>query len=275
MPFNSGENSYSSTHSNQKESFDILRNSYNIAKEGFTHIPHQELLFRPSASVQQYILPVHNNSSVPYHNMDELRYINNEQRRSVNKDKDEPMVGEGIGRMIRKKSKQVNKTAKKTGKTLKKSTTDEDGLIHKGIGYSLDYGMPAIGEAIGVGLGTAAGNPALGAAVGNVAGNLARSQVKKKTGYGVKKGVGKYEKNIKLDKIIDKYVYNKGDVKKGGSQVEPSPRPKYTTMPVEIPSPQPKRISPRHDLVKKIMKEKGLSLPQASKYVKENNLYKK
>ena len=31
----------------------------------------------------------------------------------------------------------------------------------------------------------------------------------------------------------------------------------------------------RIDIVKRIMKEKGLNLPQASKYVKENNLYKK
>ena len=35
-----------------------------------------------------------------------------------------------------------------------------------------------------------------------------------------------------------------------------------------------KRSSARGELVKKIMREKGLSLPQASKYVKEHNLYK-
>ena len=31
----------------------------------------------------------------------------------------------------------------------------------------------------------------------------------------------------------------------------------------------------RNDLVKQVMKEHGLSLPNASKYVKEHNLYKK
>ena len=36
-----------------------------------------------------------------------------------------------------------------------------------------------------------------------------------------------------------------------------------------------KRSSARNDLVRQIMKEKGMSLPQASKYIKENNLYKK
>lgn len=35
-----------------------------------------------------------------------------------------------------------------------------------------------------------------------------------------------------------------------------------------------KKSSARGELVKRIMKEKGLSLPQASKYVKEHNLYK-
>jgi len=33
------------------------------------------------------------------------------------------------------------------------------------------------------------------------------------------------------------------------------------------------KVSARGLIVKKVMKEKGLSLPQASKYVKENNLY--
>ena len=36
-----------------------------------------------------------------------------------------------------------------------------------------------------------------------------------------------------------------------------------------------KRVSDRNVLVRQIMKEKGMSLPQASKYIKENNLYKK
>jgi hypothetical protein len=35
-----------------------------------------------------------------------------------------------------------------------------------------------------------------------------------------------------------------------------------------------KRVSDRNVLVRQIMKEKGLSLPAASKYIKENNLYK-
>ena len=34
-----------------------------------------------------------------------------------------------------------------------------------------------------------------------------------------------------------------------------------------------KKKSARGEIVKKVMREKGLSLPQASKYVKEHNLY--
>jgi hypothetical protein len=36
-----------------------------------------------------------------------------------------------------------------------------------------------------------------------------------------------------------------------------------------------KRPSARNVLVRQIMKEKGMSLPQASRHIKENNLYKK
>ena len=36
-----------------------------------------------------------------------------------------------------------------------------------------------------------------------------------------------------------------------------------------------KRSSARNDLVRQIMQEKGMSLPQASKYIKENNLFQK
>lgn len=209
MPFNSSANSYGSVE-NKSESFDVLRNSYNIAKEGFNHIPDQRMIFRPTSTVQQYILPANNHSSISYHNIDELKYINHEQQRSSSYN-DEEMVGEGIGRVIKK-------SAKKTGKALKKSTTKEDGLIHMGISKGLDYAIPAAGTAIGTAIGTSTGNPALGAALGAAAGDIGRKALKKKTGYGDKEGVGKYEKSVKLDKIIDKYVYNKGGVKKGGSK---------------------------------------------------------
>ena len=36
-----------------------------------------------------------------------------------------------------------------------------------------------------------------------------------------------------------------------------------------------RRSNARNDLVRSIMKEKNMSLPQASKYIKENNLYTK
>jgi hypothetical protein len=38
---------------------------------------------------------------------------------------------------------------------------------------------------------------------------------------------------------------------------------------------KPKKPNPRAEIVKKVMAEKGLSMIEASKYVKANNLYKK
>jgi len=35
----------------------------------------------------------------------------------------------------------------------------------------------------------------------------------------------------------------------------------------------PRKPNPRNEIVKKVMKEQGLSLPMASKYVKEKGLY--
>jgi hypothetical protein len=114
------------------------------------------------------------------------------------------------------------------------------------------------------------GDPTTGAEIGGKlgkkGGDIGRDKLNKKTGYGVP-GVGKYKKNINLDKVIDKYV---PDLKTGGSDVKMKSAVVTRSKPRQIS----KRMTERNDVVKKIMKEKGLSLPQASKYVKENNLWK-
>jgi hypothetical protein len=299
MPFNSNDNSYGPDRSKVKEeSFQVLRNSYNIAKEGFTAIPQQELQFRPIASVQQYILPANVHSSVSNYNADELRYINHEQeKKAVRKAPvKEELSGEGIGRVFNKAKKSTKKavkstkkTATKSGKAFKKSAVDPDGLVHQGIVAFNDVAIPLAGESIGAAIGTSTGNPVLGAAVGEMAGNLARSQLKTRTGYGskAKVGIGKYEQNIKLDKVIDKYV-RQAKPRAGETYKEhPSDTP-YTPLPQvhKRPKPLPRSggatkaksaggSATRAQIVKKIMQEKKLNLPQASKYVKENNLYKK
>jgi hypothetical protein len=77
-------------------------------------------------------------------------------------------------------------------------------------------------------------------------------------------------------KIIGSFIRQAIRAKTGfGKDVEPKPKPmpkgvkEYTGGKKRQPS---ARMSQRNILVKKIMKEKGLSLPQASKYVKEHNL---
>lgn len=274
MPFNSSDNNYGSTHtSKENESFQFLRNSYNIAQEGFTHIPQQDLIYRPIASVQQYILPADNSSSVSYYNDDELRYINHEKlrRRSPLVAEREELRGEGIGKL----TKNIKKKATKTGNTIKKSTVNKNGTIHQIIEKSLDYAIPLAAEAVGAAASTyLTGDPTSGAALGKAAGEAGRDKLHSKTGYGDKPsevGIGKYEKNIHLDKIIDKYA----------RQAAPKQGETYKEHPSDTPyTPLPKKrvnnsLDERNKLVHKVMKERNLSLPQASKYVKDNNLYKK
>ena len=66
------------------------------------------------------------------------------------------------------------------------------------------------------------------------------------------------------------FHYNKGPSSRGGKTIYQSTMSssKGPSRPVGGRKP-----SARGEIVKKVMKEKGLSLPQASKYVKENNLY--
>ena len=211
-------------------------------------------------------------------------------RKKVVKDVNETLTGEGIGKLIKSAKKSVNKAvnkatkvaenqlkkevtditdgvkqnikrAEKAGNMIAKSATREDGILHQVIEKVNDYAIPmagqAIGTAVGTAVGTSVGNPAMGAVVGakmgKAGGEIARKQLNQKTGYGTVAGVGKYKKNVNLDKVIDKYV---PALKTGKGKVS-------------------KAMNSRNDVVRMIMNEKDMSLPQASKYVKENNLWTK
>ena len=170
--------------------------------------------------------------------------------------------------------KKAEKVAIKAGKDLKNSAVNEDGVIHQIIEKANDYAIPFAGEALGTAVGTAAsmymGDPTgqsggeIGGKIGKAAGQIARKQLNQKTGYGKVPGVGKYKKTVNLDKVINKYVPGL----KGGSIVEM----KAAVMPKRKLS---QSISDRNTVVRNIMKEKGLSLPQASKFVKDNKLWEK
>ena len=290
MVFNSSQNSFNSR-GTQAESFEVLRNSYNLSEGGYDY---QQAL-RPVHKDYMYPSAVH--ASMSHYNQNELQYLNHDTMRTreelsgngthrraanVRAPKHEELVGEGIFKRAKKAANQAshivkttaNKTSSATRKTtekvnrdtkplqrkIAKSTTDENGLIHKAIGKTLDYAIPAAGEALGAAASTYfTGDPQLGAMVGKKAGQVGRNQLKSKTGYGVP-GVGEYSKgNVDLVKTLKKYA------------------PEYKEDMLRQKKPDViRRVKPvngRCELVKKVMKEQGLSLPQASKYVKENNLW--
>jgi hypothetical protein len=267
MPFNSSANNYNGSVS-KDESFDVLRKSYNVAPEGFTHMPHPDLIYRPTASIQQYILPANIRGAESYYDQEKLQYLNHEPRK-------EPMTGEGVGRVMRHTGNVVAKVARKTGNAVKRSTVQEDGMIHQVIEKANDIVIPMVAEAAGAALSTyLTGDPTTGALLGKKAGEIGRQKLNEKTGYGMKPsvGVGKYKKDVSLDKVIDKYVnMAPKQVKSGGAYMRKDPENVPYT-----PLPKPNKSNPmseRRKIVAQVMKDKKLSLPQASKYVKEHNLF--
>jgi histone H1/5 len=304
MVFNSSQNNFNST-SSQAESFEVLRNSYNVTNSGYDYQP----ALRPSDG-KDFMFPTDVHSMVSHYDQNELKYLNHDTMRSKepelsgngthrraakvafrrqeqdsDSDSDDEMIGEGWFKKARKRvkktankaSKTTKKTANKASKTTRKtaekinretkplqkkiakSVTDKDGLLHKAIGKTLDYALPAAGEALGAAAGAYTGNPALGAMVGKKVGSVGRNALKSKTGYGIP-GVGQHNKgNIDLEKTLNKYA------------------PQYKNDMIRLKKPDTtRRIQPvngRCEVVKQIMKEKGMSLPEASKYVKQNNLW--
>jgi hypothetical protein len=273
MPFNSSANSYSGSVS-KDESFDVLRKSYDVPIEGFAQMPHPDLIYRPTASIQQYILPANVRGAESYYDQEKVQYMNHEQLK-------EPMTGEGVGRVMKHTGNVVAKVARKTGNAVKRSAVQEDGTLHQVIEKANDIVIPMVAEAAGAAISTyLTGDPTTGALVGKKAGEIGRKKLNEKTGYGIKPsvGVGKYKKDVELDKVIDKYVnlapkQKIGGVKTGGAYMRKDPdNVPYT------PLPKPNKSSSMNDrrkLVAQVMKEQNLSLPEASRYVKEHNLFKK
>ena len=112
-------------------------------------------------------------------------------------------------------------------------------VVKGAISSALDVGAPLAGKALGAYL----GQPALGLAISQGA----RKGVKEATGF----GVGSYSGGSVGS-------YSGGSVvgsRSGGAK------------------PKPKSKNKRAEIVKRVMKEQGMTLPQASKYVKEHNLY--
>lgn len=172
--------------------------------------------------------------------------------------------------------------------------------IKKGISLGLNIVVPTLGKEVGKLFGGEEGK-----IVGGLVGQLARDLIKKKTGYaremdGGKINLGKLKKKAKqykpyisagLDAGIPAGVGAlgtllgpeatipsaiAGQVLREGLRQQTGWGRNCKDVGVYKGGAKPKVSSgrnKRNEIVKKVMREKGLSLPQASRYVKENNLY--
>jgi len=75
MVFNSSQNSFNSAGS-QAESFQVLRNSYNLSEGGYDYQP----ALRPVNKDYMYPSAVH--ASMSHYNSDELKYLNHDTMRT-------------------------------------------------------------------------------------------------------------------------------------------------------------------------------------------------
>lgn len=257
MPFNSNFNSIKDN-ANNEESFHALQNNYNVAHDGYTYLSQPEFAYKPSNTINKEFIKPGRSGQSPQLNLEEQQKMDNL--------KQEVLAGEGVGRFF-----------KKAGRTLKDSAVNKNGLIHKAIKTVNDQAIPMLGEALGTAVGTAMGNPELGAMAGNQLGEMARAKLNEETGYGTK-GIGAYKKivnkvakdvkNVNLEKVLNKYAPEQvADVKKVIKDV------KLGDVHLEGGNLKNKGGKSRNDIVKQVMKDKKMNLPQASKYVKENKLY--
>jgi len=164
-------------------------------------------------------------------------------------------IGRSISRGAKKLGSQITSGAKKVGSEI------TSGAKQVGNEIKTDYQksspefkmfarqvLPTIGslagDVAGATLGTAVGGPgfgtALGSTLGSVAGNQLGKYANRKIGLGRKKKIPVHS--------LQSVSHNK----KGGKRVQ---------------------SGSRHELVRQIMNQHGVSLPVASKYIKENNLY--
>jgi len=233
MPFNSTLNNYHSNPYHEK-SFQHIRNDYDYQySDDLTTLNRPSLVYGPRRSHE----------------------LNDAPQDDYNDYEDELTGGRGrntIGRFFKRLGRKITHTGYDIknnivhdANVVAKSATDKNGLVHAIIKSANDVIIPVLGTAVG----TALGNPALGGIVGKIG----RKTLEKQTGY------GKKPDTMELSNIIKKYVPNYTKDVKEVSKEETKPK---------------KSISARNVLVKKVMAQHPeFSMPQASKYIKENNLY--
>jgi hypothetical protein len=166
-------------------------------------------------------------------------------------------LGSEITSGVKKVGNQIVSGAKQVGSEIVsgyKKTSPEFKMVARQV-------LPAVGSAVGASLGSALGTfvePGGGTFVGEQLGSLAGNQLGK---YATRKiGLGRKKK---------------GPVIQASKKIPIHPLQELTySKPVKTPKKRGgARSGSRHDLVKQIMNQHGVSLPVASKYIKENNLY--
>jgi hypothetical protein len=283
MPFNSSVNNFHQVHHG------AYRHDYDYLEDNLQALSVPELKFKPNrAEVRTTII----DPSTPEHSVNVYeggskigrffkkvgkdiqktsyaldRATRPIQQQVVSVSKVVDRATKPIQTEIRDVSYEVDRATRPAQKAIARSTINKNGLIHNLISATADVVLPQLGTVLGGLAGTAAtGNPiggVVGAKAGNMTGQIIRKTLKSQTGYGLNTNNKKSSTDVKLDKIIKKYVPDyAGDVK---------------TVSVSdakvVKSKVKKPMSGRNVLVKKIMNEQNLSLPEASKYIKANNLY--
>jgi hypothetical protein len=303
MPFNSSHDSPDDTRVSHREPNSTVNNALGF-QEGYTQFTKNELLYKPPKGVNdsKYIKSG-NNNAVPQYNSTELYQINGGIEKSIidyyraHPDIAQEMEGAGIGHFFKKVGETVKKSAKNTGetlkksakntgKTLKKSATEKDGILRQVISATADVALPAVGTALGTAVGAYYGNPEAGKEVGKKVGTLSRSILKQKTGYGVgeyKGGASDASKKVKatkslvqkeINKAIEQYLPETRDVMGYGKPEPVKEVVKEVVEAVKKPSVNVARQA-RNVIVKRIMAERNVNLPTASKIVKMENLFSK
>ena len=152
------------------------------------------------------------------------------------------MVGKVARDLIKKQTGYGRKQQMDGGISLSKLKKKTKPYVSAG----LDAVVPGVGGLVGTMV-----EPGAGTVVGTLAGQLGPEGLRSLTGYGAhSKDVGVY---------------------KGGAKAKPKPKVKPKAKPRAKPNSGGR--NKRNEIVKRVMREKGMSLPQASSYVKQNNLY--
>ena len=240
--------------------------------EGYTPFTQPELLYKPLKNEPKEFINSGNRENLPQYNSTEMSIIDYYRSNPYLQD---DLEGAGIGKFFKKLGKDIKKTAVQSGDAIKDSATKKNGVIRNLISNTLDVVAPAAGEVLAPMLG-------IDPMTGKMVAELGRKTLKSQTGYG-NKGVGSYTGGgIKKDKTKVETVV-KQELNKAIQQFLPETKTEIMGSGNES-KPKPKEVKTkavntnredRNAIVKKIMKERGLSLPEASKIVKAEGLYKK